>query len=368
MSRTHASLFAARAAAWALLLMGWVGLGSLALVLAGSVLQAQAMVALWLLAVGAVASVGPRVHGAGLLAAAVVAALGLWAAPRGGGALALALGMAGWAALLAAASAVVRQCRLAAQASQAGPRLPPPLWPAAAGALLAGAVLGDPGAALTLSGRLAIAALIVSVVLARLRPADAAAPATGCRAGLFDCSLPAWPPGAWREPSRWPLGLATLAMLPMMASLPLMLAACRAEGWSPTVMLALHGLAMFVPALLVHQSRVPVMLVGGLLALAVPALALPALQALLVATLAHGAAWSLAWRAQLAAPRAAQAPRRPLAAALTQGLWVLGVGAWLAEAGPAGLLPLQAALGAAAALATAVAAVSYAGRKPSIER
>lgn len=368
MSRAHASLFAARAAAWALLLMGWVGLGSLAQVLASSVWQAQAMVALWLLAVGAVASLAPRGRGAGLVVAAAVAALGLWAAPRSGGELALAAGMAGWAGLLAAASAVVRHCRLAAQADQPARRLPPPLWPAAAGALLAGTLLGDPGDALALSVRLSAAALAVAGVLALLRPAQTALPASGCRAGLFDCSLPAWPPGAWREPARWPLLLATLAMLPMMASLPLMLAVCRAEGWSPTAMLALHGLAMFAPALLQRRPIVPAWLVSGLLALAVPALVLPAPQALLVATLAQGAAWSLAWRAQLAAPRAAQAPRRPLTAALTQGLWVLGVGAWLAEAGPAGLLPLQAALGAAAALATVAAAVSYAGRKPSIDR
>ena len=54
----HASprLSAARACAWALLIAGWVGIGSFALVFAPSTASGFALVALWLLALGATAS------------------------------------------------------------------------------------------------------------------------------------------------------------------------------------------------------------------------------------------------------------------------------------------------------------------------
>jgi len=50
----------ARACAWALLVAGWVGIGSLALLFAPSIEFAVAMVAFWLLGLGAAASFATR--------------------------------------------------------------------------------------------------------------------------------------------------------------------------------------------------------------------------------------------------------------------------------------------------------------------
>ncbi|MEK9721050.1 MAG: hypothetical protein VW257_08400, partial [Quisquiliibacterium sp.] len=76
----------------------------------------------------------------------------------------------------------------------------PPIAAAAAGALVAGLALGDPGQTVQLAWRLAAFVILLTAVLVILQysvPQDRRA--AGCRAGLFDCSLPAWPSGAWRE-------------------------------------------------------------------------------------------------------------------------------------------------------------------------
>ena len=81
----------ARSAAWTLLVAGWVGLGRFAMVLAPDVISGFALVALWLLLLGAAASLttGGRTAAwtrrMALPVCAAIAAAGLWLAPRGGG-------------------------------------------------------------------------------------------------------------------------------------------------------------------------------------------------------------------------------------------------------------------------------------------
>ena len=53
-------LMLARACAWALLVAGWIGIGSFALLVAPSVSAGFALVALWLFGLGAAAAVATR--------------------------------------------------------------------------------------------------------------------------------------------------------------------------------------------------------------------------------------------------------------------------------------------------------------------
>ncbi len=209
----------ARACAWALLVAGWIGIGALALRLAPSIAAAFALVALWLLALGAAATVATRgglsrgARAAASIAAGVVTAAALQSIRSGGGLLAVGVALAGWATLTALASGVVRVLRR----SQPAP-LGPPLAAATLGALVAGLVLGDVGDLAGLAARLTIFVFALALVLLALQwRLDTHRPAPGCRAGLFDCSLPAWPRGAWRDSAQWPTLIAGLAMLPMMA-------------------------------------------------------------------------------------------------------------------------------------------------------
>src|SRR5262245_50740650 len=155
-------LTAARACAWALLVAGWVGIGSFALVLAPGVTSGFALVALWLLALGGTASVATGgglpawTRALALAVTAVVTALGLWSAAHGGGVPALLVGLLGWAALTALASGVVRTLRLVQRAPPA-----PPIAGAALGALCAGLVLGDISDVTALSWRLGL--LVVAI-------------------------------------------------------------------------------------------------------------------------------------------------------------------------------------------------------------
>src|SRR4029453_15339701 len=131
----------------------------------------------------------------------------------------------------------------------------PPIGAASLAALCAGLVLGDLADVPGLAVRLAAFVCAMAGVLTILeRRSEVRLRATRCRAGLFDCSLPAWPAGAWRDPLQWPVLLASLAMLPMMAALPLMAAWCRALSIAPQAMVLLHLAAMFGPALLLRQS------------------------------------------------------------------------------------------------------------------
>ncbi len=355
-------LQSARALAWALLLGGWVGLGGLAQTLAATPFGAFALLALGLLALGGWVDLIGRLHlprwglRALLLAAALLTARAITQALQGGGALALWPALLAWPLMVALASSAVRACRQAVP-TRAGP----PVGAAATGALLAWAGVGDITDMHTLGPRLVVGVLAASVLLASLLPqrAGAGAGAAGaCRAGLFDCSLPRWSLAEWRVAERWPLLLAALVMLPMMCSLPLMVSLCRGTAVSPPVVLGLHFAAMFGPALVVAQrpgfARVASGLCAALLALGAAVLVwAPGLSAWWLLALAHGAAWSFAWAAQLT-DRPGQARRvhdAALGGAAVNAILVLALGAALAASGVAALSAWHIVLGLAGALA-----------------
>jgi hypothetical protein len=356
-------LFAARACAWGLLVAGWIGLGSFALRLAPSLAVGFSLVALWLLALGAAATVATRgdlrrwSRALALAAAAVLTIAGVLATVRGGGLAALLPALIGWAALTALASGVVRSLRLAQAARPA-----PPIAAAALGALCAGVALGDLGDLPALAERLAAVVAAAALALALLqRGIDIPARAPGCRAGLFDCSLPAWPAGAWRDLRQWPALLAGLAMLPMMAALPLMVDWCRADAIAPQTTVLTHLAAMFGPALLLRRSIArwsPFALSGACAALLAGGAALvawaPAPFDWLGLAVAHGAAWSLAWSGALWAPqRRARQGSSPLHAAIGYALLTLAFGIVVERLGAFGVAAAHVALATVAALALA---------------
>lgn len=374
-------LSAARVLAWALLLGGWVGLGSIVQALASGPLPAFAMIAVWLLALGAcTALIGrwrlPRFGlQALLLFAAIVAGSAIHAALHGGGLLVMLPALLAWAMGVALASAAVRSCRLANHL-----RAGPPVAAAAVGALLAWACVGDITDLNMLGPRLMVGLLMACGLLIALMPrglpggsgagvSDRAHvhphPATpgGCKASLFDCSLPSWHASEWRDPQHWPLRLASLAMLPMMCGLPWMVSLCRSDAVTPQAVLGVHFAAMFVPALLVPNrpalNRAAAPACAALLALgAMLLIAAPGAAAWWGLALAHGAAWSVAWSASLGERGAA---RRPGTAALTgavlNALLALALGLAMALAGLPALGGWHIALGlagAAAGLAMAI--------------
>lgn len=365
-----------RACAWALLVAGWVGMGSLALQFAPTTAAAFALVALWLLALGAAAAVGTgggigrgtRTLALGM--GAVLTVLGLIWSVRGGGLPAVLLALLAWAGLTALASGVVRSLRLMRAT------LPePPVAAATLGALAAGLALGDPGDLPALSLRLSLFVVALAAVLAALQyRVEERARAPGCRAGLFDCSLPAWPAGAWGDMGQWPLLLAGLAMLPMMAALPLMAAWCRALAIAPQMLVLLHLAAMFGSALLLRRwiarwsTRTLSLVCTVLLALgAVLALWADAPRDLLGLAVTHGAAWGLAWSGQLWAPaRRGQQNASPLRAAAGYAVLTLAFGFIVERLGAPGVAAVHAAIGLAAVLAWLVRAVTGPG-KPAVE-
>jgi hypothetical protein len=336
-------LAAARTLAWALWLGGWLVLGGFGHrhlpLLAGGL----APLALWLVCIGLLLAVprplSPRWLAFCLVTGAVLAAAGLWWAR----AMPLACG---WALLLVAASRVVKRLR-----RDRAPNAP--LAPAAAGALLAWVMAGDPTALALQAVALALllAALVLTVLLPRL-----GAVAPGCRAGLFDCALPLAALAPWRIASQWPQQAALLAMLPMMAALPAAADWCSTSGWPPRAVTAAHLAAMLLPPWLLRhlgaearRVTIATLLLAGGAALWLQ----PSVQGLMSAALLHGTAWGLAWGGLLAAARAPTTAVRPtpapagaVAAIL---LWTLG---WaLHHGGPAalmathGLLALCGALG-----------------------
>lgn len=354
-------LMLARACAWALLVAGWIGIGSFALLVAPSVSGGFALVALWLFALGAAAAVATRggmpqgAQRAALVAGAAATAGGLWWTVHGGGMGALLLALVGWAALTALASGVVRSLRIT---QAAAPK--PPIVPASLGALGAALVLGDIGELPALALRLMAFVIAVSVALLFLRArAGAGAARQGCRAGLFDCSLPSWPTGAWRDVMQWPTLIAGLVMLPMMAALPLMAEWCRAESVAPQTMVLWHLSAMFGPALLLRRriaqwsARSLASVCAGLLAIgAAAALWAASPLNLLGVSVAQGAAWGIAWCGQLWAPeRRGRQGTSPLVAAVGYALLTLAFGMLVDRAGARGVVLMHAFLGIAAMLA-----------------
>jgi len=348
--------------AWALLLAGWVGIGGVALALTPSLLGVHALVALWLLSLGVAATVAtrdslrPRSRRIGLGLCAALAATALVWSTHDGGLPALVVAVCGWAALTALASGVVRSVRLS---QAARPR--PPIVAASLGAICAALVLADPGDAQALVLRLVALVVAAAVTLGMLQIGERHAnPASRCRAGLFDCSLPAWPMGAWHDVQQWPALLAGLAMLPMMAALPMMAVWCRAQSIAPQAMVALHFAAMFVPALVLRRSiarwspRTLSLVCAALLASGAAAAiwASPPFDMLCVA-IAHGAAWSVAWTGQLWSPerRSSQGTSPLCALAIGYAALTMLVGLAVDQHGPAGLSIAHAVLGITAGLA-----------------
>jgi len=354
-------LMLARACAWALLVAGWIGIGSFALLVAPSVSGGFALVALWLFALGAAAAVATRggvpqgVQRIALLAGAAAAAGGLWWIVHGGGLAALLLTLVGWAALTAMASGVVRSLRIT---QAVAPK--PPIVPASLGAVGAALFLGDISNLPALAMRLMVFVTAMSVALFLLQArASAGATRQGCRAGLFDCSLPSWPAGAWRDLMQWPTLMAGLVMLPTMAALPLMAEWCRADSVAPETMVLWHLSAMFVPALVLRRwiaqwpARTLASACAALLALgAATALWAASPFNLLGVSVAQGAAWGIAWCGQLWAPeRRGRQGTSPLYAAAGYAVLTLAFGVLVDHAGARGVVLMHAFFGIAAVLA-----------------
>lgn len=354
-------LMLARACAWALLVAGWIGIGSFALLVAPSVSGAFALVALWLFALGAAAAVATRggmpqgAQRAALAAGAAATAGGLWWVVHGASLVALLLTLCGWAALTAVASGVVRGLRIT---QAAAPK--PPIVPASLGAVGAALILGDISDLPALALRLMAFVAAVSLALLLLQAGASAGKAKqGCRAGLFDCSLPSWPAGAWRDLMQWPTLIAGLVMLPTMAALPLMAEWCRADAVAPQTMVLWHLCAMFGPALFLRgwiaqwSTRTLACACAALLALgAAAALWAGAPFNLLGVSVAQGAAWGIAWCGQLWAPeRRGRQGTSPLYAAVGYALLTLAFGVLVEQAGARGLVLMHAFFGIAAVLA-----------------
>jgi hypothetical protein len=352
-----------RSLAWALLLGGWVGMGSLSQGLSSGPLQAISLLALWLLALGAFAALIGRLQWSRwllrglLMGAGLLAARGLFVAMHGGGVVVLLPALLAWALVVALASAAVRACRFAAHT-----RVPSPVPAAAAGAALAWLCVGDITDLHALVPRLMLGGLVACALLAALLPQSAAAHG-GCRAGLFDCSLPNWSRTGWRKPQRLPVLLASLAMLPMMCGLPWMVSLCRSEAVSPQAVLAVHFAAMFLPALwIAHRPALarraatacaPLLALGALLLVAAPGAS-----AWWGLALAPGAAWSVAWAAQLGESGARTQPHAsPLAGAALNALLALALGLAVSFVGLQALSAWHVALGAVAALSLLVGAI-----------
>jgi hypothetical protein len=327
-------LAAARTLAWALWLLGWLLLGEFGHRRLPLWFGGLLPLALWLLAIGALLSIRRPLPAPGLaLGLTMAALLAAWGLADSS----TMATVSGWALLVVGASRVVRQLRR-------GRPQGAPLAPACAGALLAWALAGAPawihGAALPL----------IALLLALLMPWRGA-PASGCRAGLFDCALPiaAW--GPWREAARWPHSAALLAMLPMMAGLPLLADACSAAGWPPRTESALHLAAMLLPPLLLQvplrvladrsrQGWIALLLLAGGAALWLQ----PGVQGLMAAMLLHGLAWSVAWGGTMAAGQRQPDGPPPLVAATLAALLLLSLGAAVALRGLDALVTVHAAL------------------------
>ncbi len=373
-----------RALAWALLFGGWIVLGTLGRHYLPAWAAGQAPVALWLATVGATLVLSARrspmllplravLCGAGLVLATMLAAVG-----RGGGGAALMGAATAWGVLLVAVSMAVRRLRLEQ------PGLPPtPLLPALAGAGIAWLCSGElprlherlDGLAVALAGSaLTVSVLTVSVSLS-LAARAAVRPPGGCRAGLFDCSLPVPSLAAWRYSRDWPVQAAALAMLPMMAALPAMADWCAiASAWLAPDATAWHLAAMVLPALglrawltRVSRRRLNGVVAALLLAGGASMLAWPGVNGLMLTALLHAAAWSLAWaapmlRREVLAPAAPPLARMQgvatMGAAVMTAFAVLALGMAIDRFGPPALMAVHAALALAGLTGLLVSAAS----------
>ncbi len=208
-------------------------------------------------------------------------------------------------------------------------------------------------------------------VFAALVPAPADGPRSmACRSGLFDCSL-AWPTLAqWRRVPDWPLLAASLAMLPMMVALPLMIEGCTRAGWPPHAATGVHLLAMLAPALVLSAasqcpaaSTLRAAVAGLLVAGAVAAVVWPGVTGLMTAMAMQSAAWGFGWSAALhprpTTPTAYPcAPPRggPVTSALAAAAAVTALGTLFADAGLAAWTALPVTLGVLAVAGLAAGA------------
>lgn len=315
MSRSAGRTLLARAVAWASLIGGWIVLTHLSDRLAPSLWHHTALLVAWLLVLAGAA----RLFAHRALPAAGRAVLALACAALAVRALTLALEGVGWWALWPALPAWALLVALASgpqHTDDAGGRAP--LAAAAAGALLAWLVLGDPSDLRALAARAAWLLGGAALLLAAAGSGAGGTRARPVRPWLPGCclALGAGPDGT--GPARpWPLRLAALAMLPMMAGLPQMVALCRTDALGPSALLGLHLAAMFLPGLCLPRLAPDV--AGRLCLLLLTAASASALLPAAAAgsglslALALGAAWSLAWAAHEAPLRAASAARQHVA-------------------------------------------------------
>jgi hypothetical protein len=366
MPMDHLRLQLARMASWALLVSAWLVLGALGHrhlpLWAGGMLP----LALWLACMAGCMRLAlmalPKLRLS--LAIAVpgwVCAAALWWVPQGGGGLAVLVASVAWAPLLVAASSTIRQLRPRERGAL-------PLWPVTLGLLLGGVashelVLGA-GSAHASAALVMSAAVLLLVLRCVFASRSVAGPSSACRQGLFDCALPlpALPdaPGGltatnvgtrpWTQNEFLSIHAARWAMLPMMATLPTMTAWCAASAsvtTAPSVLLAMHLAAMVVPAWVMRalprlkwQPRTAPTTVALLIAGGVVLLSGPSLRGLMLATLLHTAAWSVAWELGL---RQRDGPQRmPLRAvplfAFAAPLCLLLLGCTTAAWGPQALM------------------------------
>ncbi|MCA3178263.1 MAG: hypothetical protein O9345_11565 [Burkholderiaceae bacterium] len=293
-------LWLARAIAWSLLLGGWLTLGALGHEAALAGAWPGMPLAAWLASIGALLAAGSgmaitmRALAIGLFAAAIVAASSL-ARVDGASPLPLVGAAFGWGALLVLSSRTVKALRAALPR-----RTPAPIGPALVGACIAWAVAGDTGTVASRTTLVGLFLLAASLALVALRPRGAP-PATGCRAGLFDCALPL-PHRGWGTPRDWPMHAAALSMLPTMAAFGPMAQLCAGDRLGPASVGALHLAAMLVPAWLLRRplAHCPRAVLSGIVASLLAAggmlVAFDAHRdALLAGMLVHAVAWSLAW-------------------------------------------------------------------------
>ncbi len=365
-------LWLARALAWALLLGGWLALGTLGRQHLPGYAGGQGLVALWLLTIGLVLALAGRWHWRARPLQAVLLLLGVLAAGSmfgiGRSGTALPLAAMAWGALLVAASFTVRALRLSRGGTAASP-----VGPAAAGAALAWVLVGDLGATPHTAAQWGMALAATACLLATLLP-RAAASRSVCRSGLFDCSTSLPVPARWRRVADWPQAAAALGMLPMMASLPVMADWCGAQSWSPSSASAAHLGAMLLPALALCRApslRWPAAAIGLLLFLGGVALWLPGASGLMAAALLHGVAWSVAWGEMLKAPRAgnvpgAALPVRSWAPWLSTAGFVLLLGVAVDQFGPAALEAVHAALAGLGGVGLAAIALRHVWRASSV--
>lgn len=290
--------------------------------------------------------------------AAIAAALALHASLHGGGMAALVTLVLAWALLVVAASTEACASR---NALHRRPRNSAAT--AACGAALAWLVLGNITDINALGARLcwcAVTAAFLMIAIGRgvsnaVTSHDHADTSAG--AGLFDRALPVWRGNDSRSLQSLPVLLASLVMLPMMCSLPLMVGLCSSAGIAPQLVVGAHFAAMFVPAWLLSAQRARMAsfapwLCAALLVIGAGALMwAPPSMAWWGIALAHGAAWSIAWSMQCDKPRMPCGRQASLLGEMMlPALFVLVLGAALDAFGLQALGIVHIALGAIAAV------------------